>query len=347
MKCYKCNSEVNANSNFCEKCGAPIKVNRMSKRKKVTICSFAILLLAVTATFIGIKMYIERKPSEKQVKKDLKNEVLSGYKNADISKFSVEREDKVNREYSIRVGVTFSSNDIEYEQKYTLIYKKDSKWKLVNYDFGASDEWKKKPLKAPDIETVLEDVKEKLDYSTTFKFTKITESEKQESPDLDEGIAYYCYDVEEESELRNVKGKIKVEYVFDNYSDTWEYADYEITDEDVELDIIGTWKGKAYVKYYGDDEKYKGFKLTITQVDGEEVQAEVRKSTTTYKASGSIDPSSLSLTLEGIDNPDVCLSGAFDYETGDFKGTFNKEYDYNDIYYYGDCEYDVTLKREK
>lgn len=348
MKCYRCNSEVNENMKFCEKCGAPVKVKKISKRKKVTICIVAILLMVMVATFIGVNIYIGRKPSEKQTKNDLKKIVLNDYNDADISKLSIEKEVmKKNNIYDIRMRIKFSLYDVEYEQKYILTYAKDDKWKMLKYEPYNKDDWKMKPLKSPDKEEVLDSLKDELFEESCYNFTKITEDDKNEYINLDKGIATYYYDAEEESAVRNVKAKIKFEYEFDDYSGTWDYTDYELTDEDVQVNIDGTWKGKATESgTYGDDIKQKVFKLTITKVDGENVEAEIQKVKTTYKVSGNIDAESMSITLTGVDDPAIYLDGSFDCETGDFTGSFYTDYDKSAFYYFSDDSYDVTLKKQ-
>lgn len=352
MKCYKCNSEVNANSNFCEKCGAPIKVNKMSKRKKVTIGIVMSILIIVVAAFVGVKTYIDRKPSEKQIKKDLKEIIVSNYhEKVDISKINIESENKIDNTYSIKLWVTFSSDDVERKQKYSVSYEKKDEWKLENFDFSEEEKWEEKPLKAPDKEKVLQEIKDMMeenDGNSNYVFNKITESDNQEKPNLDEGIAYYYYDVEEDSELRNFKGKIKVEYVFDYLDDAWAYSTYEITDEDVTLKVDGTWTGKGIVSgSYEDYDSGKNFKLKITEVDGEKICAEITKSKKTYSLSGTIDIKNLSVNMYGADNSSIYLEGSFDYNTTDFSGKFYTEYDPDRTIYYRYSVFDIELKKKK
>ncbi len=324
----------------------------MNKNKKMFI---GIGIIIVVLACIGILFLL--KPSTPKVEQMEQDFIVENLETDEysVTDFVVESEtDGKDDLYEAIVGVTYNDGQVEYAEKYRIVYKKYDEWIFDSIEDYEEKNWSKKPLIAPTAEefekrciSALEENDEFTDYAT-FKIV-----DDKTEVNLDEGKTVFVFKVENKTDIENVSGEIAFEILFDYESGEWTVDNYTYADSfHTEYDLKHTWSGKAahggYHATSAPDEE--DFSFSITEYNDETASGTLTYGDSKYSVSGEIvmpeSPGSyISFDLCNVDKK-IRIEGSIEID-GEMSVEVDTAYKPDAMFYYPKDRYYVDMNIEK
>lgn len=241
--------------------------NQINKKSII----FGIIGLVLMVILVVIVLSSNKGPSNEQLQSDIIQQEIEGIIKTDEFKIIDDNKDKDT--YWALVDVTYTKDDVQYNEKYRVAYLKYEDWQLTNIDEYNEELWTKKPITQPDVEKFSKLCEEWIVEDDPYgKYESFIYNEKQSNYDLEKGIAKYAFDVERHNAIEKESGEIDFIINFDNEKGKWEIEDVSYADSHkISYNIIHSWSGNVTYKNYNSlNETKEEVKLTIIEFNEDE-----------------------------------------------------------------------------
>lgn len=329
-------------------------IKKLNKKQFITIGIAAGIVLIII--LIAIFSSMNSTPKKQQLQNDLIQEELDD--NVKIDDFSIISDEKYDNKYSAIVDVTYSKDDVKYNEKYTMSYSKYKDWQFYSSDDYDKEIWTKTPTAQPNIDKYTKLCIEELESNYHFyNYDSFTYNQEQSKIDVENGEVIYAFDVSKNTTIENRAGTILFDIKFDYETGNWNienitYGDsYKIT-YNFEKTWIGTLKCLVDSSWNDTTEKNVSFSITSfekNKVDGT-IKGEFIFDNKTYEMSGTITLPESDTSLYSSDeysiemtgkNGNVCkLDGTLNTD-GSLNISINRNYTGGDSGFYTYYKYDI------
>lgn len=317
----------------------------MNKKKMVLlfgIISIVVVILIVCVTFFVIpSVKKDILVSEKEIIEEVVNSMFDE-RDEVVQQTKIESRITQENEDTVIVSVISSNDEVEYIEKYMIKYiKGEDGWTLEQIGNYESNEWEKKPRKAPTTSELIENSKKYMHNHSSYEFDEFNEATTSAIIDLEKGSARYFYEIKKYTPMQHIHGELAFEYHFNNDTEEWECISLsQANSYKEEIDMFHSWYWNENAIILNHEYRFK-----VTNQDEKSIVADLYVNNKYHQMSGKFDVRVKNIYVELFDVEDKSyyLCGTFDIETGEFGGTLYTAYDENKLFYYGYEMLDVEL----
>lgn len=316
--------------------------NKINKKSII----FGIIGLVLMVILVVIVLSSNKGPSNGQLQSDIIQQEIEGIIKTDEFKIIDDNKDKDT--YWALVDVTYTKDDVQYNEKYRVAYLKYEDWQLTNIDEYNKELWTTKPTAQPNIEKYKENCKNFLANSyDCSNYDKFEYNQEQSKIDLEKGEAIYAYDVERNTKIEKRTGTLFFDILFDFDKGSWHVYDVSYSDTyKITYDLKKTWTGNMWCiiesSWYDTDDR--NVSLTITNVeenkDNANVEGEFVFGEKKYNMKGTISlpkvekySGQYEINMKGTNETVCSLNGSIKTADGTLELTINRNYIEDSVYY--------------
>lgn len=329
-------------------------IKKLNKKQFITIGIAAGIVLIII--LIAIFSSMNSTPKKQQLQNDLIQEELDD--NVKIDDFSIISDEKYDNKYSAIVDVTYSKDDVKYNEKYTMSYSKYKDWQFYSSDDYDKEIWTKTPTAQPNIEKYTKICIESLESKHHFyDYDSFTFNQGKSKIDIENGEVIYAFDVSKNTTIENRVGSILFDIKFNYETGKWNIENVTYDDSyKITYNFVRTWTGtlKCLVDSSWTDTTDKNVSFSITSFEKNKVDGIIKGEfifdNKTYEMSGTITLPESNTSLYSGDtysiemtgkNENVCkLDGKLNTD-GSMNIKINRNYTGDGSGYYTYYKYDI------
>ena len=329
-------------------------IKRLNKKQIITIGIVVVIVLIVM--LLAIFSSINNVPKKQQLQNDLIQEEFDG--NVKIDDFTIISDEKYDNKYSAIVDVSYSKDNVKYNEKYTMTYSKYKDWQFYSSDDYDKEIWTKTPTAQPNIENFTKLCIEKLESKHHFyDYDSFTFNQEKSKIDVENGEVIYAFDASKNTTIENRAGTILFDIKFDYETGNWNVENITYSDSyKITYNFEKTWIGtlKCLVDSSWNDTTEKNVSFSITSFEKDKVDGTIKGEfifdNKTYEMSGTITLPESNTSLYSNDkyiiemtgeNGKVCKLDGTLHTDGTLNISINRDYTGGDSGFYTYYKYDI------